>query len=83
MQPHELISREELCAVHNAAFIMIGALEKLTDYERSALALVLLSAVDQQDHPKDRHKLEIVRDALCQILQVTYPGLVEFVPEDA
>jgi hypothetical protein len=79
MQP-PIFPPEGLCTIHQAAADVIGGLARLEQREREALAILLLGCVDQQDHPRDRAKLETVRDAACLVLEAIEPGLVEKVP---
>jgi hypothetical protein len=79
MQP-PIFPPEALCTIHSAAADVIGALSRLRRDEQIALSVLLLAVVDQQDHPKDRRKLETVRDAICRVLEVIEPGLVTLEP---
>jgi hypothetical protein len=80
MQPQDLFPREEMGVAHQAAAEVIGGLSTMEPRARIALAVLLLTAVDSQDHPRDRAKLETVRDALCLVIDAIEPGLVEKVP---
>jgi hypothetical protein len=70
---------EGLCYTHHAADL-IGALPRLDERERAALAILLLGVVYCQDNPRDRRTLEVVRDAVCTVLDSAEPGLVTKVP---
>jgi hypothetical protein len=70
--PHEELVGLDLVAAGN-----IDSLPRLRPGEREALAVLLMSVVYQQDHPRDRRTLQTVRDAVCRVIDAIEPGLVE------
>jgi hypothetical protein len=80
MQPDDIFAHDALCVPHHAAADVISRLRTMDPRMRRALAVLLLSVVDAQDDPDDHGKLEIVRDAVCRVLEAIEPGLIEMVP---